>query len=187
MSLKKGSMTTAQLREYFGEDAISDNGRFVDSAMSDKYINDDKLKDFFTGELGRNEGEWNDKTRDENDISTIVRELHKDSGDSGDDDKENEPTVHSPKLAMARARAQTRELERTDGSIGRRLYGGGDEAAGGSFLDKYVLNLGERLSNGYYVKNDATPTNDSQVAGGANSQSLDAAYYAKTGKDTRLM
>ena len=102
----------------------------------------------------------------------------------GGSNKEDEPIVHSPELAHARARHQTRVNERVDGSIGRRLYGGGDEAAGGSFLDKYIRNFGEKLENGFYVKNFATP--DSQVAASANNEALDASYYARTGEDNRF-
>ena len=100
-------------------------------------------------------------------------------------DKEDEPVVHSAHLAHARARSQQRVKDRVSGQIGRDLYGGGVQD-GNSFLDRYVLNLGEKLENGYYVKSDGHSTNDSQIAAQANSQALDIPTFAKTGEDNRF-
>ena len=175
-------MTTAQLREYFGDDAISDEGRFVDDAMSDKFLNNKELKNYFTGTMGRDEAHWNDKERDENDMSAIIRSLHKDSGN--DTPEVTKPVELSPRLAHARARVAQYTEDALSGQMARDLYDSANNPAEG-FLERYKLKLGERLANGHYLEGDDSSTNSSKVASGQNDVSVDAAEFAKTGKDNR--
>lgn len=94
------------------------------------------------------------------------------------------PTLLSPRLAHARARIAQYEEDQISGQAAKDLYDSENNPAQG-FLDRYKLRLGERLENGYYVDKDTPSNNSSKVASGQNDVSLDAAEYAKTGKDNR--
>ena len=97
----------------------------------------------------------------------------------------NEPIVYSPRLAHSRAIVAQANEDLISGQRARDMYGQNDDPAN-TFLNRYKLKLGERLSTGYYVKPDQAVTNNSKVASGANGSSVDAAHFAKTGEDNRF-
>ncbi len=96
------------------------------------------------------------------------------------------PVELSPRLAHARARVSQYQEDLISGQAVSDLY---DSKDGGAqeFLERYKLRLGDKLSNGYYAdpNGDTNTVNSSNVASGQNDVSLDAARYAKTGKDNR--
>ena len=106
--------------------------------------------------------------------------------ESGGDDGEGTPVELSPRLAHARARVAQYQEDLVSGQATQDLYNSENNPASG-FLDRYKLKLGEKLANGYYLDPDGArnPTNSSKVASGANDVSVDAAEFAKTGKDNR--
>ena len=106
--------------------------------------------------------------------------------EGGGDDGEGTPVELSPRLAHARARVAQYQEDLISGQATQDLYNSENNPASG-FLDRYKLKLGEKLANGYYLDPDGArnPTNSSKVASGANDVSVDAAEFAKTGKDNR--
>jgi len=99
-------------------------------------------------------------------------------------DAEDIPVELSPRLAHARARVSQYQQDMMDGTAVNDLYNSKDGNPQ-AFLDRYKLNLGEKLLNGHYLEPDVPSTNSSKVASGANDVSIDAAEFAKTGKDNR--
>ena len=97
---------------------------------------------------------------------------------------EDIPVELSPRLAHARARVSQYQQDMIDGTAVNDLYNSKDGNAK-AFLDNYKLRLGEKLANGHYLDADAATNNSSKVASGANDVSIDAAEFAKTGKDNR--
>ena len=114
-------------------------------------------------------------------------------GDSGP----SKPTEMSPKLAHAKARVQQHEEDIVTGKYTSDLYDMDYRPDGAqSFLNRYKEKLGPQLENGNYhekkysenvgeMRHQAT-TNSSKVASGANDNSVDASYYARTGRDNRI-
>lgn len=98
--------------------------------------------------------------------------------------EEQKPIELSPRLAHARARVAQYNEDVLTGQYSRDLYDSGNNPAEG-FLERYKLKLGERLANGHYLEGDDHSTNSSKVASGQNDVSVDAAEFAKTGKDNR--
>ena len=91
------------------------------------------------------------------------------------------PTELSSRLATARARAAQYEEDRVSGQLAKDLYDSENNPSSG-FLERYKMKLGERLDNGRYLE---PSTNPSKVASGENDNSVDAAEFARTGKDNR--
>jgi len=118
------------------------------------------------------------------DVENALKLMDDDGGDSGETTEV--PIELSPRLAHARARVAQYQEDLTSGQAVKDLYDSADGGAQG-FLDRYKLKLGEKLANGYYADPDgATNTvNSSKVASGENDVSVDAAEFAKTGKDNR--
>ena len=106
----------------------------------------------------------------------------KPSGSSGGGS--DTPTELSPRLAHARARVAQYEADRVSGQAAADLYNSQDNPAEG-FLERYKMRLGEKLTNGHFLEGDDHSVNSSKVASGQNDVSLDAAEFAKTGKDNR--
>ena len=96
------------------------------------------------------------------------------------------PIVQSPRLAHSRAIVAQANDDLISGQAAEDLYGVNDDPAN-TFMNRYKLRLGERLATGYYVKPNQQVTNNSKPGSGANGTSMDAAYYAKTGKDNRKL
>lgn len=116
-------------------------------------------------------------------------------GSSSTDD--SKPKELSPKLAHAKARVQQHEQDITSGKYTSDLYDMDYRPDGAqSFLNRYKDKLGKRLDNGNYIEQDynqdtaevkhQATTNTSKVASGANDNSVDTAFYARTGKDNRI-
>ena len=113
------------------------------------------------------------------------------------DSSPSKPTELSPKLAHAKARVQQHEEDIFSGKYTSDLYDMDYRPDGAkSFLNRYKEKLGLQLENGNYLekkyddivaemKHQAT-TNSSKVASGANDNSVDASYYARTGRDNRI-
>ena len=104
--------------------------------------------------------------------------------DGGSGDAEDIPVELSPRLAHARARVSQYQQDMLDGTAVSDLYDS-EDGNPQQFLDRYKLRLGEKLANGYYADPDGATNNSSRVASGANDVSIDAAEFAKTGKDNR--
>ena len=119
------------------------------------------------------------------DVEGALMELGKGSTAPPPTTTEPEQITYSPRLAHARARNAQYEEDRVSGQLYRDLYDTSNDPAN-TFLNRYKLKLGERLENGYYAKPDQAVTNNSKVGSGANGSSMDAAYYAKTGRDNRV-
>ena len=83
-----------------------------------------------------------------NDVQGAIQALE---GNATDDSKAEQPVVQSPRLAHARARIAQHEKDVASGQYARDLYTK-EETPAESFLDRYKLNLGEKLASGYYVK-----------------------------------
>lgn len=106
------------------------------------------------------------------------------------------PKELSPELAHAQARVQQHEEDIVSGKYTADLYDQNYRPDGAqSFLNRYKEKLGERLDNGNYVEKDyqqdtsaqkEATTNSSKVASGANDNSVDTAFYARTGSDNRV-
>ena len=108
------------------------------------------------------------------------------------------PKELSPELAHAKARVQQHEEDIVSGKYTADLYDMNYRPDGAqSFLNRYKEKLGKRLENGNYVEKDwqqevqqadkkDASTNSSKVASGANDNSLDTGYYARTGQDNRI-
>lgn len=107
-------------------------------------------------------------------------------GGLGGKTTKSKPTEYSPRLATARARAAQYEKDRVSGQQAADLWNSKENPASG-FLDRYKLKLGERLENGNYLAPDHSSTNSSKVASGANDVSMDAAEFARTGRDNRRL
>lgn len=120
---------------------------------------------------------------------------------AGDDNTEAEPEYKGPKelspeLAHAKARVQQHEEDITSGKYTADLYDMNYRPDGAqSFLNRYKEKLGKQLDNGNYIEQDyqqdtsakkEATTNSSKVASGANDNSLDTGYYARTGSDNRI-
>ena len=116
------------------------------------------------------------------DVENALKLLDKPS-DSIEDSPYN-PVQLSPRLAHARARVAQYQEDMLSGQASKDLYAPEDNPAEG-FLHRYKLNLGEKLANGYYLEPDKSPTNSSEVDSGENDVSVDAAKFAKTGRDNR--
>jgi hypothetical protein len=109
----------------------------------------------------------------------------------------NKPTELSPNLAHAKARVQQHEEDILTGKYTADLYDMNYRPDGAqSFLNRYKEKLGTQLENGNYhekkyaenvneERHQAT-TNSSKVASGANDNSVDTGYYARTGRDNRV-
>ena len=110
---------------------------------------------------------------------------------------DGKPTELSPNLAHAKARVLQHEEDIVTGKYTSDLYDMDYRPDGAqSFLNRYKDKLGKQLDNGNYhekkyaenvneVKHQAT-TNSSKVASGANDNSVDTAFYARTGRDNRV-
>ena len=111
------------------------------------------------------------------------------------------PVEMSPELAHAKARVQQHEEDILSGKYTSDLYDMDYRPDGAqSFLNRYKARLGKRLDNGNYHEQDynqavqsnqkeqkfVAVTNSSRVASGANDNSVDTAYYARTGSDNRI-
>ncbi len=94
------------------------------------------------------------------------------------------PVELSPRLATAKARAAQYEEDRVNGQAAKDLYDSENNPAEG-FLERYKIKLGDQLDNGMYRDKKHTTSNSSRVASGANDVSMDAAEFARTGKDNR--
>ena len=107
------------------------------------------------------------------------------------------PTELSPNLAHAKARVQQHEEDIVSGKYTSDLYDMDYRPDGAqSFLNRYKEKLGPQLENGNYhekkysenvdEKRHQATTNSSKIASGANDNSVDASYYARTGRDNRI-
>ena len=182
MSYKEGSMSTDELKKLFGDSLqVRDDGHvtFSNDGDTDKFMNNSKLRDVFTGAMGRSESDWDDGEKSANDLGTVVRYLS-DGGGKTEAEPEKEVQL-SPRLATAKARALQYEEDRVSGQAAKDLYDPGNNPAAG-FMARYKLKLGDQLKNGYYKDNT---TNASKVASGENDVSIDVSKYARTGLDNR--
>ena len=118
------------------------------------------------------------------------------------DEPEKEPYTGpkelSPNLAHAKARVQQHEEDIVSGKYTADLYDMNYRPDGAqSFLNRYKDKLGKRLDNGNYIEKDynqevqsekkkEAATNSAKVASGANDNSVDTGYYARTGRDNRV-
>ena len=92
MSYSEGSMSTEQLKKLFGDSLqVRDDGHvtFSNDGDTDKFMNNSKLREVFTGAMGRSESDWDDGVSSENDLGTVVRYLS-DGGDKPKEEKESE-------------------------------------------------------------------------------------------------
>ena len=121
----------------------------------------------------------------------------------GGGDAPSGPTELSPELAHAKARVQQHEQDIVSGKYTSDLYDMDYRPDGAqSFLNRYKEKMGKKLENGNYLEkaysmeyneeqDSSQPqqhaaTNSSKVASGANDNSVDASYYARTGRDNRI-
>ena len=150
MSLQQGGMTTEQMREYFGANAVSDNGRFVNEALNDDFINNEELKDYFVNKMGRDESHWGDGERDDNDMSAIMRDLHKGSTNEAAPTPE-EHVEFSDELQQAHDRVNQWESDVWSGKQSQYSFGQSQTVADGSSNDlgKQQKNAAQHLANNY--------------------------------------
>ena len=115
----------------------------------------------------------------------------------GGGEKPSGPVAMSPRLAHAQARVKQHEEDIVSGKYTTDLYDQNYRPDGAqSFLNRYKDKLGKQLDNGNYLEADYSQdlsdkkkqatTNSSRVASGANDNSLDTGYYARTGADNRV-
>ena len=193
MSYKQGSMNTEQLKQLFGDSLqVRDDGHvsFSNDGDVDKFMGNSKLKDTFVKGMGRDVNDWTDNYKSENDLGSLVRYL-------SDGGKKEEPTfqgnenaVLSPKLAHATARVNQHEEDIVSGRYTADLYDQDYKPDGAqSFLNRYKDKLGDKLDNGNYEQQhysiDTSNTDRAQVNTGGSADSVDPAFYARTGKDKR--
>lgn len=182
MSYSEGSMSTEQLKKLFGDSLqVRDDGHvtFSNDGDTDKFMNNSKLREVFTGAMGRDASDWDDGVSSENDLGTVVRYLS-DGGDKPEEAPDKDVEL-SPRLATARARALQYEEDRVSGQAMKDLYDSENNPAEG-FMERYKAKLGDQLKSGNYK--DAT-TNSSVVASGANDVSIDVSQFARTNIDKR--
>lgn len=182
MSYSEGSMSTEQLKKLFGDSLqVRDDGHvtFSNDGDADKFMNNSKLRDVFTGAMGRSESDWDDGHKSTNDLGAVVRYLS-DGGDKPEEAPEKDVEL-SPRLATARARALQYEEDRVSGQAMKDLYDSENNPAEG-FMERYKSKLGDQLKNGMY--RDAS-NNSSTVASGANDVSIDVSKFARLGIDER--
>ena len=153
MSYTEGSMSTEELKKLFGDSLqVRDDGHvtFSNDGDTDKFMNNSQLKSTFTGAMGRDEGDWDDGLKSENDLGAVVRYLSEES--SNEKAKSEEPYVESQHLKDAKERVSTWE-NRFDNngndtwtteatSDAKKVNNQSDNAA--HYLDNYKLNLREK-------------------------------------------
>ena len=154
MSYSQGSMSTQELKDLFGDSLqVRDDGHvtFSNDGDTDKFMNDSKLRDVFTGAMGRDAGDWDDGVSSENDLGTVVRYLS-DGGDKPKEEKE-EPYKESKHLKTAKERVnkwETRFNEDGDdtwasdfkSSDPKKMNNQADNAE--HYLDNYKLTLRQK-------------------------------------------
>ena len=193
MSWEKGSFGKAELEKHLGltggdsdysegsSTGVKGNALLGEGYLSEsdykRLLGNDKLKQAFVASGGSADS-WSSI----NDVDTAIDYLTK-SNDGGDD-KSDKPVELSPRLATARARSAQYAEDRVSGQAAKDLYNPEENPASG-FLERYKLKLGKQLDNGNYLKPDASASNSSKVASGANDVSLDASEFARTGRDNR--
>lgn len=129
--------------------------------------------------------------------SDVENALKAISGENSSNTPTSKPTEYSPQLAHAKARVQQHEEDIVTGKYTSDLYDMDYRPDGAqSFLNRYKEKLGTQLENGNYheklysenvnEKRHQATTNSSKVASGANDNSVDASYYARTGQDNRI-
>ena len=185
-------MSTEQLKQLFGDSLqVRDDGHvtFSNDGDVDKFMGNSKLKDTFVKGAGRDVNDWTDGFKSKKDLGFLVRYLS-DGGKKEPTFQGNENAVLSPKLAHATARVNQHEEDIVSGRYTADLYDQDYKPDGAqSFLNRYKDKLGDKLDNGNYEQQhysiDTSNTDRAQVNTGGSADSVDTAFYARTGKDKR--
>lgn len=157
MDYKEGSMNTEQLKKIFGSSLqVRDDGHvsFSNDGDTDKFMNDSKLRDVFTGAMGRSESDWTDGEKSNNDLGSVVRFLSTDEKNPTSTAPTEQPEfAHSPKVAHAKARLAQHKEDVMSGKTGTDLFGDtASQDAADNFLERYKLKLGKQDDNGNYFQ-----------------------------------
>ena len=78
-------MSEDQLKEYFGDENIVNGSFHKAGGNAGNFQDDGKLRDYFTGEMGRSESDWDDDVSFEKDLNTLVSSLYNGEGSEADE------------------------------------------------------------------------------------------------------
>ena len=148
-------MSTAELKKLFGDSLqVRDDGHttFSNDGDADKFMKNSKLRDVFTGAMGRSESDWDDGHKSTNDLGAVVRYLSDGGKPSTETKKPEAPIAHSPKVAHAKARIAQYEEDVYSGKYADDLWNNKGQEASDNFLDRYKMKLGKQDDDGNYFE-----------------------------------